>query len=44
MLLNDIDFYIGEWNICCDCVDELGGGGESEKSNKLGESTVSGNI
>ena len=41
VLLNDIDFYRGERNICRNCVDKLGVGGKSEKLKKVGDSTVS---
>ena len=43
-ILNGIHFDGGEWNIYCDCVDELPGRGGSEVSNNVGYITVTDTI
>ena len=42
VVLNDIDFDGAEQKICHNCVDELRGGGKSDKLNKVGYSIVYG--
>ena len=42
VVLNDINFDGEERNICRDCVNEIRGGGKSETSKKVGDSTVYG--
>ena len=41
MLLYAFNFEGGKQKICRDCVDKIGGGGKSEKLNKVGEITMS---
>ena len=40
MILNNINFDWGGWNIFCNCVDKLGGGEESDTFKKVRDSTV----
>ena len=40
MILNGIHFDIGERSIFRYCVDKLGGVGKSDKSKKVGDSTM----
>ena len=42
VVLNDIDFDEADRKICHNCINELRGGGKSEKLNKVGDSTMYG--